>query len=133
MSWCLLRKIWGLPVEQSMGLFGKIKGYNTEFKNPNSLGQAVARNLPPSEMIESHSVAGPGFVNVVLSKTLLAKRIQKMLIDGIQTWAPELPIKRVVVDFSSPIAKEMHAGHLRSTIIGDTLAHMLEFSNVEVL
>ncbi|KAM1290673.1 hypothetical protein ACFX14_017895 [Malus domestica] len=61
-------------------------------------------------------------------------RIQKMLIDGIEKWAPQLPIKKAAVDFSSPnIAKEMHVGHLRSTIIGDTLARILEFSNVEVL
>lgn len=60
--------------------------------------------------------------------------LNKMLMEGIHTWAPKLSIKRAVVDFSSPnIAKEMHVGHLRSTIIGDTLAKILEFSGVEVL
>uniref|UniRef100_A0A2P2M3C3 Uncharacterized protein MANES_16G107800 n=1 Tax=Rhizophora mucronata TaxID=61149 RepID=A0A2P2M3C3_RHIMU len=56
-----------------MGLWSKIKGKHSDFKGPPAVGQAIMKNLPLSEMIESCSVAGPGFVNVVLSKNWIAK------------------------------------------------------------
>jgi arginyl-tRNA synthetase len=106
----------------SMSLFGKLKGKEGAPKNPREVATAILGSLPPNSTIADTSLAGPGFINVKVNDAYLAGRLGEMLAKGVSVMAPTLRYKRVVVDFSSPnVAKEMHVGHLRSTIIGDTI------------
>lgn len=106
----------------SMSLFGKLKGKEGAPKNPREVATAILGSLPPNSTIADTSLAGPGFINVKVNNDYLAARLGQMLTKGVSVMAPVLRYKRVVVDFSSPnVAKEMHVGHLRSTIIGDTI------------
>ena len=92
---------------------------------------AAMKSCDADGMLEKLEVAGPGFINIFLSVEWLAARVQALIVDGVLP--PPAEKKEVVVDFSSPnVAKEMHVGHLRSTIIGDTICRMLEFSGHEV-
>ena len=78
-------------------------------------------------------VAGPGFINIHLRNKFVSSLLRDILLKGVQPPAAG-PKKRCVVDFSSPnIAKEMHVGHLRSTIIGDSICRMMEFVGHDVL
>ena len=92
-------------------------------KNPRALAESVVAALPePSEF--SAEVAGPGFINITLTDSYLAHALSKQLLATKPT--VEKP-ERIVVDYSSPnLAKEMHIGHLRSTVIGDTVVRVLE-------
>ena len=78
-------------------------------------------------------VAGAGFINIHLSHSFVSSLMKDILTNGVQP--PAVPVKkRCVVDFSSPnIAKEMHVGHLRSTIIGESLCRLLEYVGHDVL
>jgi arginyl-tRNA synthetase len=85
-------------------------------------------------MYSKVEVAGPGFINITLSVEFLSKEVELMLIDPrLGVPLPE-QMQKVIVEFSSPnIAKELHVGHLRSTIIGDCLARLFEFLGHDVL
>lgn len=100
--------------------------------NPREVANNILNKSPTSPIIERIEVAGAGFLNIHLNKTVAEHILSCILRFGIKP--PPVKRERIVVDFSSPnIAKEMHVGHLRSTIIGESICRILEFLNHDVL
>ncbi|XP_075712532.1 arginine--tRNA ligase, cytoplasmic isoform X2 [Rhinoderma darwinii] len=101
--------------------------------SPIEIASQIVKNLPENDLIEKTEIAGPGFINVHIKKNFISKQLTNLLVNGVQP--PVIGEKKmVVVDFSSPnIAKEMHVGHLRSTIIGDSICRLFEFVGHDVL
>ena len=103
-------------------------------QNPRELAQKVAEALVDNAVIESAEVAGPGFINLRLRPDFLAQNIQTALNDARFGIAKTAQPQTVVIDYSSPnLAKEMHVGHLRSSIIGDSISRVLEFMGNTVI
>jgi arginyl-tRNA synthetase len=112
----------------AMGLAKQLKS------NPRQVAEQIKGKLDLGEMASEVSIAGPGFINVRLNPLWLAKQVQRITADPRLGVEPTQAPQTVVVDLSGPnVAKELHVGHLRSTIIGDAVARVLEFQGHRVI
>ncbi|HYE17289.1 MAG TPA: arginine--tRNA ligase [Tepidisphaeraceae bacterium] len=118
----------------AMGLAKTLSEKTGQKANPRQIAEQIKAKLDLGDIATELSIAGPGFINVRLNPLWLASLLQQA--GASQTLAIEpTPIPQtVVVDYSGPnIAKEMHVGHLRSTIIGDAVARVLAFRGDNVI
>lgn len=104
-------------------------------RNPRDIAGEVAEHLRPNEIFAEVGVAGPGFINLALTDEFLSRHLNAMAADGERLGVPlRDPRRRVLIDFGGPnIAKPMHVGHLRSSIIGDSLQRLFRFAGDEVI
>jgi arginyl-tRNA synthetase len=102
-------------------------------RSPQEVAQQVVATLDVADVCESVEVSGPGFINLTFSREFLEAQLAEMAGDDRLGVAIAPVRKTVVVDYSHPnVAKEMHVGHLRTTVIGDALCRMLSFVGHDV-
>ena len=104
-------------------------------QNPRDLANHVVQHIDFMDVCEPPEVAGPGFINLKLDQGFLDRHLVEIFGDKNQLGVPEAEVPQtIVVDYSGPnVAKEMHVGHLRSTIIGDAIARVLDFQGHHVI
>ena len=103
-------------------------------QNPRQIATTVVEHIDTTGMVSKVEVAGPGFINIWLNNEWLSAQTTAILNDDRVGVGHVEKAQKVVVDYSGPnMAKQMHVGHLRSSIIGDTLATLLEFLGDDVI
>lgn len=105
--------------------------------NPRALAEEIIEHFEPGEICEAAEIAGPGFINFRITTPSLESGLMAQIADSERLGLPLLnadDTKKIVIDFSAPnIAKPMHVGHIRSTIIGDCLARISRALGHEVI
>jgi arginyl-tRNA synthetase len=103
-------------------------------QKPQEVAKSLIAALPANDILEEPTVAGPGFINLRLKSDCLAKAVQGIATDPKLGVPPCAKPKTFVIDLSGPnVAKPLHVGHLRSTIIGDSLVRILRFAGHTVI
>ncbi|MCC5887302.1 MAG: arginine--tRNA ligase [Gammaproteobacteria bacterium] len=116
---------------QANGAMGAAKRLK---RNPRELAEAALAAADLDDLVSHAEIAGPGFINLTLSDACLTAELEAFAASVIAPQPQDEAAAPVVVDYSSPnLAKEMHVGHLRSTIIGDAMARVLEHTGHQVL
>jgi arginyl-tRNA synthetase len=116
---------------QANGCMAAAKALGT---NPRQFAETVLENLDLTDLAYKVELAGPGFVNIFLRDDWLTGQLTRNAADEKLGLDEPDQVRKIVVDYSGPnLAKEMHVGHLRSTIIGDALARVLEYQGHAVI
>ena len=107
---------------------------NVLSKNPREIAEELVGRVELDDICLQPEIAGPGFINLKLKDEFLAEQVAKLAVDPRQTVSEATDSKTFVIDYSSPnVAKPMHVGHIRTTVIGDALARILRFLGHKVI
>ncbi len=113
---------------------GAMKLARTLRRNPRDIALDIVKHIDTNTLISKVDVAGAGFINIWIDDNWLSKELTKIINDNRVGVGVVEDKKRIVIDYSGPnMAKQMHVGHLRSTIIGDTLATLFRFLGHDVI